>query len=166
MVWKLEDGSFFISGIPSTILAGNFEGYIKDVTRAGGERDAELLRTMGNYQYWDPKNTNVFEFNATCIGSTATFEMMLLGGSVTTGQYMGSAVEKWPRILYDFHLMFTDSTVSTGPMMKISCLSSYVTNVGMKGSNTDSLEETVTWKTLPCNYRKQYTQNRTGSPIV
>jgi hypothetical protein len=166
MVWKLEDGSFFISGIPSTILAGNFEGYIKDVTRAGGERDAELLRTMGNYQYWDPKNTNAFEFNATCIGSTATFEMMLLGGSVTTGQYMGSAVEKWPRTMYDFHLIFTDSTASAGPQMKISCLSAYVTNTGLKGSNTDSLEETVTWKCLPVNYRKQYTQNRTGSPIV
>jgi len=82
----------FVSGIPSTNPGtGNYEGYIKDVTRAGGERDAELLRTMGNYQYWDPKNTNVFEFTATAIGSTATFEMMLLGGSVTTGQFMGSA---------------------------------------------------------------------------
>jgi hypothetical protein len=166
MVWRMEDGSLIVSGLPSTILAGNFEGYIKDVTRAGGERDAELLRTMGNYQYWDPKNTNVFEFNATCIGSTATFEMMLLGGSVTTGQFMGSAVEKWPRNMYDFHLLFTDTTATAGPQMKISCLSSYVTSTGFKATAADSAEETITWKTLPCNYKKQYTQNRTGSPIV
>jgi hypothetical protein len=166
MVWRMEDGSFFISGIPSTILAGNFEGYIKDVTRSGGERDAELLRTMGNYQYWDPKNTNVFEFNATAIGSDATFEMMLLGGSVTTGRFMGSAIEQWPRKMYDFHLIFADSTSTAGPMMKISCLSSFVTSTGFKASNTDSMEETITWKCLPRLYKKQYTQNRTGSPIV
>ena len=166
MVWRMEDGSLIISGIPATILVGNYEGHIKDVTRAGGERDAELLRTMGNYQYWDPKNTNVFEFNATCIGSTATFEMMLLGGSVTTGQFMGSAVEQWPRKNYDFHMIFTDTTASAGPQMKISCISAFVTNTGFKASNTDSMEETITWKCLPGLYKKQYTQNRTGSPIV
>jgi hypothetical protein len=164
MVWKMEDGSLIISGIPSTIAGtGNYEGYVKDVTRAGGERDAEMIRTMGNYQYWDPKNTNVFEFNATCIGSSATFEVMLLGGSVVP---TGSAVEMWPRNQYDFHLIFTDQTVASGPQMKIKCMSAYVTNVGWKIAGADSAEETITWKCLPGLYRKQFTANKIGSPIV
>jgi hypothetical protein len=165
MVWRMEDGSLIISGVGALAYGtGNYEGYIKDVTRAGGERDAELIRTMGNYQQWDPKNTTAFEFNATAIGSTATFEMMLLGGSQSAS--MGSAVEKWPRNMYDFHMIFSDTTNVSGAQMKVSCLSSYVTTVGFKATTADAMEETLTWKCLPQNYKRQYTINRIASPIV
>jgi hypothetical protein len=157
-----------ISGLGYTVGFGsmqqNAEGYIKDFTVAGGERDTELLRTMGGYEQHDLKNTNMLEFNATAIGSDALFSTMLLGGShaLTTG----SAIEKWPRVPYNIFAIFTDTTGTATPQMKITCLSAYVTSTGLKGSSTDSLEETLTWKCLPKDFRKQFTSNRTTTPIV
>jgi hypothetical protein len=159
----MEDGSMAISGLTGGLTA-NMEGYIKDFTQAGGERDSELLRTMGGYQQHDIKNTNMMEFTATTIGSNALFRTMLLGGSqaITTG----SAIEQWPRIQYNIFGIWTDTTAATAAQMKVSCFSAYVTNVGLKGTTADSLEETVSWKCLPKDFRYQYTSNRSTTPIV
>jgi hypothetical protein len=108
----MEDGSLVISGLGYTVgfgsLQQNAEGYIKDFTQAGGERDSELLRTMGGYEFHDPKNTNMFEFTVTAIGSDTLFKTMLLGGShaLTTG----SAIQKWPRVPYNIFGIWADST--------------------------------------------------------
>lgn len=159
----MEDGSLYISGL-GTALVTYVEGYVKDFTQAGGDRDTELLRTMGGYEEHDPKNTNMFEFTVTAIGSDALFSTMLLGGShaLTTG----SAIEKWPRLKYNIYAMWADSTAVAGAMMKISCLSALVTNVGLKAATADSMEETMTWKCLPKDFRRQYTSNRSTTPIV
>jgi len=159
----MEDGSLVISGLGNA-LQQNAEGYVKDFTQAGGERDTELLRTMGGYEEHDHKNTNMFEFTATAIGSDALFSTMLLGGShaLTTG----SAINKWPRTRYNIFGVWTDTTATTAAQMKISCLSSLVTNVGLKAATTDSMEETFSWKCLPKDFRRQYTSNRSTTPIV
>jgi hypothetical protein len=164
----MEDGSLVISGLGYTVgfgsLQQNAEGYVKDFTQAGGDRDTELLRTMGGYEEHDIKNTNMFEFTVTAIGSDALFSTMLLGGShaLTTG----SAIEKWPRVRYNIFGVWTDSTAISGPQLKISCLSSLVTNVGLKAATADSIEETMTWKCLPKDFRKQFTSNKGSTPIV
>jgi hypothetical protein len=159
----MEDGSLVVSGLGNALQI-SIEGYVKDFTQAGGDRDTELLRTMGGYEEHDVKNTTMFEFNATAIGSDALFSTMLLGGShaLTTG----SAIEKWPRTRYNIFGMWADSTAAAGAMMKVSCLSSLITNVGLKAATADSMEETFSWKCLPKDFRRQYTSNRSTTPIV
>ena len=48
MVWRMEDGSLIISGIPSTVPGtGNYEGYVKEITRAGGMKATARPTLLG-----------------------------------------------------------------------------------------------------------------------
>lgn len=162
-----EEGSIIMSGCETfgTASGVDFSAQVREISISGGGRDVDLVRCFGNKSYFDEKPQEPFECVLTIVKKDSDLASMLLEGTDVTGPRAWSG-DTYPR-KQDRTLIYKwcDATNVSGPAVRITFASVFATGKEMTLNATDHLEETVTFKCLPKNYKEEATVNMVASAL-
>ena len=161
VVWFAEEGS---------IRVGNniYSTQVKDISVTGGGRDIELIRTFGGGEIMNERPMEIMETRMTFVSynPSKTASWVIGGSPAETGAVNISGDTLRNRITnggvsYDWR----DPTDLSGPGIRLHLGSPWGTSIEWSQNSDGQLEETVTFKCLPGDFKVQRTSNAADNPL-
>ena len=156
ILWQAEEGSVSIGGNLYTTK-------VKEIAVTAPARDVDIVNMFGNQSQMFTKAAGLAECTLTAVAQDFTFTQMLLGGSDVTDPKLTSGLST--RYYLPIQYTWTDPTDANGAALRITMGSALGVSNEFSQSVDGHLEETVSFKCKPADFKVESTLYATGSAL-